>query len=125
MELPWSLLEAWRTSMVTSRQPKVSRLTQLGHARPLLAALHPRKIRRPVFGNINVVPRGDAALHRHTRIPGACASTAAVTTKPSREPRRAQPAASLIAVSKLFGSKAGMLWIRPRCWVAYQTENAS
>jgi hypothetical protein len=43
----------------------------------------------------------------------------------SCEPRRAQPVASLIAVSKLFGSKAGILWIRPRCWVEYQTENAS
>src|SRR5262249_1366198 len=38
---------------------------------------------------------------------------------------RAQSAASLIAVSKLFASKAGILWIRPRPWVEYQTENAS
>jgi len=50
--------------MVISRQPKVSRLTQLGHAWPLLAALHPRKVRRPVFGNIDAVARGDAAPHR-------------------------------------------------------------
>src|SRR6516165_9094534 len=49
----------------------------------------------------------------------------AVTTKQSCEPPRAQPAASLIAVSKLFASKAGILWIRPRRWVEYQTENAS
>jgi transposase len=31
----------------------------------------------------------------------------------------------LIAVSKLFASKAGILWIRPRPRVEYQTENAS
>src|SRR5262249_52462148 len=43
----------------------------------------------------------------------------------SCEPPRVQPAASLIAVSKLFASKAGILWIRPRPWVEYQTENAS
>jgi len=49
----------------------------------------------------------------------------AVTTKQSCEPPRAQPAASLIAVSKLFASKAGILWIRPRRRVEYQTENAS
>src|SRR5260221_11720793 len=39
--------------------------------------------------------------------------------------RRAQPVAFLIAVSKLFGSKAVLLWIRPRRWVGYQTENVS
>jgi hypothetical protein len=52
-------------------------------------------------------------------------ATTAITTKQSCEPPRAQPAASLIAVSKLFASKAGILWIRPRRWVEYQTENAS
>jgi len=50
-------------------------LTQLGHGRPRLAALHPREIRRPVFGNVDAVARGDAAPHRHTRIPGACPIT--------------------------------------------------
>jgi hypothetical protein len=37
--------------------------------------LHPREIRRPVFGNVDAVARGDAAPHRHTRIPGACPIT--------------------------------------------------
>ena len=36
----------------------------------------------------------------------------------------AQLAACLIAASNAFASKAGMLWIRPRPWVEYQTENA-
>lgn len=36
----------------------------------------------------------------------------------------AQSAACLIAASKVFASKAGMLWIRPRPSVEYQTENA-
>src|SRR5262249_39294652 len=34
-------------------------------------------------------------------------------------------AAPLSAASKLFASNAGMLWIFPRPWLAYQTENAS
>ena len=39
------------------------------------------------------------------------------------EPPRAQPTASLIAVSKLFASKAGILWIRPRRWVDGEREH--
>lgn len=34
-------------------------------------------------------------------------------------------AASLVAASKLVGSKAGMVWILPSPWLAYQIENAS
>src|SRR5215469_11471072 len=118
---------AYRASpaLISGKPRELVHLTQFGHARPLLAALHPREVGRPVLGNVGVLACGDAAPHRHTRMPGACPSPAAVSAKQSREPPRGQGVASLIAASKLFASKAGMLWIRPRCWVEYQTENAS
>src|SRR5262249_7297161 len=70
---------------------------------------------------------GRSAIMTHSGPDGTRASPALVHQR--RSPRskavRAQPAASLTAVSKLFESKAGILWIRPRRWVEYQTENAS
>src|SRR5262245_27053599 len=72
---------------------------------------------------LNVMIVGEADQARASEVAQVVARTGG--GQESCEPPRAQPAASLIAVSKLFASKAGILWIRPRPWVEYQTENAS
>src|SRR6266550_7680619 len=84
-----------------------------------------RVFKRATIGSANwsricgVFVVGETALPRRRSI----GKIAAASTRKRSHP--AQSAAPLIAVSKLFASKAGIVWIRPRRWLEYQTENAS
>src|ERR1700738_2244029 len=73
------------------------------------------------------LPYGAAPTLRHSNknsILSAPRTTGRSTLSTVDFPSGAQPIAFLIAASKVFASKAGMLWIRPRPWVEYQTGTA-